>query len=60
MFGPGQFLGNFDVTMNQNDIWTNNISDVAIKFRKTEDDSDAAAWAARKAVLNAKPNLSAE
>ena len=60
MFGPGQFLGNFDVTMGQNDIWTNNISDVAIKFRKTEDDSDAAAWAARKAVLNAKPNLSAE
>lgn len=60
MFGPGQFLGNFDITMNQNDIWTNNISDVAIKFRKTEDDSDAAAWAARRAALNAKSNLSAE
>ncbi|EJP74860.1 autotransporter-associated beta strand repeat protein [Campylobacter sp. FOBRC14] len=60
MFGPGQFLGKFDVTMNIDDIWSNNISDTAIKFRKTEDDNDAATWAARKAVLESKANLSAE
>lgn len=61
MFGPGQFLGVFDVNMDVDDTWSNNISDKAIKFRKTEDDADAAAWAIRKAELDAKGgNLSAE
>ena len=60
MFGPGQFLGKFDVSMNVDDIWSNDISDVVIKHRKTEDDADAAAWNARKAQLNAKASLTAE
>lgn len=61
MFGPGQFLGKFDVNMDVDDVWSNDISDKAIKFRKTEDDADAAAWAVRKAQLDAKGgNLTAE
>lgn len=60
MFGPGQFLGNFDITMDQDDIWSNDISDKAIKFRKIEDQNEAAVWAARKAVLTSKQNLSPE
>lgn len=60
MFGPGQFLGKFDVSMEVDDIWSNNISDVAIKHRKTEDDNEAATWNARKALLNAKASLTAE
>lgn len=60
MFGPGQFLGNFDITMDQDDIWSNDISDKAIKFRKIEDQNEAAIWAARKAVLASKQNLSPE
>ena len=61
MFGPGQFLGVFDVYMDVDDTWSNDISDKAIKFRKTEDDTDAATWALRKAELDAKGgNLSAE
>ena len=51
MFGPGQFLGNFDITMDQDDIWSNDISDKAIKFRKIEDQNEAAVWAAKKAEL---------
>ena len=60
MFGPGQFLGNFDITMDQDDIWSNDISDKAIKFRKIEDQNEAAIWAARKAILASKQNLSPE
>lgn len=60
MFGPGQFLGNFDITMDQDDIWSNDISDKAIKFRRIEDQNEAAVWAARKAILASKQNLSPE
>lgn len=60
MFGPGQFLGNFDIAMDQDDIWSNDISDKAIKFRKIEDQNEAAVWAARKAILASKQNLSPE
>lgn len=60
MFGPGQFLGTFDVDMNMDDLWSNNISDVAIKYRKTEDSAEAALWNKRKAHLLSKPNLTAE
>lgn len=50
MNGPGQFTGNFAVnTQGQNDTWSNNISDVAIRARKAEDQTEAAAWNARKA-----------
>lgn len=39
MFGPGQFLGKFDYNManTQLDVWTNNISNVALDQRKEED-----------------------
>ena len=47
--GPGQFTGNFAVnTQGQNDTWSNNISDVAIRARLAEDQAEAAAWNARK------------
>jgi len=50
MNGPGQFTGNFAVnTQGQNDTWSNNISDVAIKARRLEDQAEAATWSARKA-----------
>lgn len=51
MNGPGQFTGRFAVnTQGQNDTWSNNISDVAIKARKIEDDAEAASWNATKAA----------
>jgi subtilase-type serine protease len=50
MNGPGQFMGNFAVnTQGQNDTWSNNISDVAIRARQAEDQAEAGAWTARKA-----------
>jgi autotransporter-associated beta strand protein len=49
MNGPGQFMGRFAVnTQGQNDTWSNNISDVAIKARKLEDQAEAASWASTK------------
>ena len=49
MNGPGQFTGNFAVnTQGQNDTWSNNISDVAIRARQAEDQAEAGAWNARK------------
>lgn len=53
MFGPGQFLGEFNVSLNQDDIWSNDISDKAIKARKVEDEQEAKEWAARKSILQA-------
>ena len=45
--GPAQFLGRFAVdTQGYNDVWSNDISNVAMDFRKTEDDTEAAVWAA--------------
>ncbi|WP_304342238.1 S8 family serine peptidase [Campylobacter ureolyticus] len=52
MFGPGQFLGKFDISMDVDDVWSNDISDKAIKFRKTEDEEDALTWASRKTELD--------
>lgn len=60
MFGPGQLLGVFDVNLNSDDIYSNNISDVAIKFRKTEDDAEAKIWTERKAELEKIANLTPE
>ena len=49
MNGPGQFLGKFAVdTQGQNDTWSNNISDTAIKARKLEDQAEAETWNATK------------
>jgi autotransporter-associated beta strand protein len=47
--GPGQLLGPFDVdTRGQSDVWSNDISDVAIRARQQEDAAEAAAWEATK------------
>lgn len=53
MFGPGQFLGNVKIHLNQNDVWSNDISDKAIKARQVEDQAEAATWTTRKAELQA-------
>ena len=39
MYGPGQFLGKFDYNMNNTalDVWSNDISQVALDARKAED-----------------------
>ncbi|MCW3839014.1 autotransporter-associated beta strand repeat-containing protein [Micromonospora yasonensis] len=51
MKGPGQFLGPFVADLQgQNDVWSNDISDVAIRARQQEDVAEAAAWAATKAA----------
>ncbi|MFG1609119.1 S8 family serine peptidase [Actinoplanes sp. NPDC049265] len=49
MHGPGQLLGRFDVdTGRTDDVWSNDISDVAIQARLKEDADEAVAWAATK------------
>jgi len=49
MRGPGQLLGPFDIdTQGHSDVWSNDISDVAIQARQQEDADEAAAWAATK------------
>jgi autotransporter-associated beta strand protein len=49
MNGPGQLLGPFDVnTQGHSDVWSNDISDVAIRARQQEDAAEAAAWQATK------------
>ena len=49
--GPGQLLGPFNVdTRGHNDVWSNDISDVAIRARQQEDAAEAAAWKATKAA----------
>lgn len=39
MYGPGQFLGKFDYNLNATplDVWTNDISEIALKQREKED-----------------------
>lgn len=39
MYGPGQFLGKFDYNLNRSplDVWSNDISEVALKQRERED-----------------------
>jgi autotransporter-associated beta strand protein len=47
--GPGQLLGPTNVdTQGFSDVWSNNISDVAIQARQQEDADEAAAWQATK------------
>jgi autotransporter-associated beta strand protein len=49
MQGPGQLLGPVDLdTRGHTDVWSNDISDVAIQAREQEDAAEAAAWAATK------------
>ena len=60
MGGPGQFTGRFAVdTSGQDDVWSNSISDTAIKSRRTEDEVEAAAWAATKAARGWRNGLPA-
>ncbi|MFI9604978.1 hypothetical protein ACIHCX_34970 [Streptomyces sp. NPDC052043] len=50
MNGPGQFLGPFVVdTQGRDDVWSDDISDVASRAHQQEDAAEAAAWAATKA-----------
>ena len=43
--GPAQLLGPFNVdTTGYSDVWSNNISDVAIRARLDEDAAEAATW----------------
>ncbi|MBC8056435.1 MAG: autotransporter-associated beta strand repeat-containing protein, partial [Rhizobiales bacterium] len=45
MNGPGQFTGRFAVdTQGQSDVWSNDISDTAIRARQGEDAAEAATW----------------
>ena len=45
--GPGQLFGRFTVnTHGFSDVWSNNISDVAIRARQQEDAAEDAAWQA--------------
>ena len=43
--GPGQFTGRFAVdTKGRNDVWSNDISDMAIRARQAEDAAEAMTW----------------
>jgi autotransporter-associated beta strand protein len=48
MQGPGQLLGVFDLDLGRNDVWSNDISDVAIRARRQQDAAEAATWTATK------------
>jgi autotransporter-associated beta strand protein len=49
--GPGQLLGPVDLdTHGYSDVWSNDISDVAIRARRQEDADEDAAWEATKAA----------
>jgi autotransporter-associated beta strand protein len=49
VMGPGQLLGRFDVdTRGFSDVWSNDISDVAIGARRHEDAAEDAEWEATK------------
>lgn len=49
--GPGQLVGPFKVdTQGFSDVWSNDISDAAIRARRLQDADEAAAWRATKAA----------
>ena len=55
IYGPGQFFGTFDVTMNGvDDVWHNEISDIAIRDRGVEDAAEAKDLTARIDALKAQ------
>lgn len=61
MNGPGQFTGRFAVdTAGQDDVWSNSISDVAIRARRAEDTAEAAAWTATKEARGWQNGLPAD
>ncbi|KMO22759.1 hypothetical protein SQ03_00055 [Methylobacterium platani JCM 14648] len=52
MNGPGQFLGRFTATLpgGTADIWSNDISDAALRQRQVEDGAEHATWLQLKAT----------
>jgi subtilase-type serine protease len=49
--GPAQLLGRFAVnTQGFNDVWSNDISNVAMVARSAEDDAEAAVWSETKSA----------
>ncbi|MFC4018730.1 S8 family serine peptidase [Micromonospora sp. GCM10011542] len=61
MKGPGQLLGPFVADLRgQNDVWSNDISDVAIRARQQEDAAEAAAWEATKVAKGWTQGLPAD
>ena len=61
IYGPGQFLGTFDVTMNGvDDQWDNAITEKAIVLRGVEDANEKKELTPRIAELQAKAQLSDE
>jgi subtilase-type serine protease len=52
MRGPGQLLGTTNIdTKGYSDVWSLNVSDVAIQSRRAEDEAEATAWAATKEAM---------
>jgi autotransporter-associated beta strand protein len=61
MKGPGQLLGPFVADLRgQSDVWSNDISDVAIRARQQEDAAEAAAWEATKVAKGWTQGLPAD
>ncbi len=59
--GPGQLLGPFDLdTQGYDDVWSNDISDVAIQARQQEDADEEAAWEATKVARGWTQGLPAD
>ena len=59
--GPGQLLGPFDLnTQGYDDVWSNDISDAAIRARQQEDADEAAAWEATKVARGWTQGLPAD
>ncbi|MHC2331097.1 autotransporter domain-containing protein [Bradyrhizobium sp. USDA 4454] len=56
MDGPGQLLGSFNANIlsGTTDIWSNPISEAALKQRKVEERAEVAGWPAVKAALLAR------
>src|SRR4051794_19947161 len=49
MRGPGQLVGPTNIdTQGYSDVWSNDVTDVAIQARQAEDAAEATAWAAKK------------
>ncbi len=54
MNGPGQFLGRFTATLPGGtlDVWSNDISDAALRQRQAEDSTEIATWLLNQSVSN--------
>ncbi|RCW79369.1 S8 family peptidase, partial [Phyllobacterium bourgognense] len=61
MNGPGQFLSRFNANLGEGvtDTWSNDISQVALDQRQTEQQQEVTAWSARKSALGLKDGIPA-